>query len=824
MGKKSNSRLILFGGVLIAVLVSVLILNSDEIENFTTLAGRELSFEIPHPDSLIPSTQTTGFTPIVTTQAVNPNIECKIKHTVTIFDQFGKQVGQPIQSSGLVGSPTLSLISESGIPVGYYTIEPKIFCQLSSGYPNVLIKESDLQLRIQGTRPNALTDTNIDTLVIQNMKSNPVVYSSQSGLLSGQSGEKSLGKFTIPATTINEKLIRFGTDFTSQLTFRVTGTINVGFQDSKYASFNYEYPIGTTDLVAYYNQKVVESIEDNDKDGITNAVDKCLTEKETYNGYLDNDGCPDVKPTTDTTPTGTDTTIVDNPVNQQSCNSEMKTWTLDSAGNGFCYSKIVFGSTFCKVYDIPTKQCIDPKIGDTTTTTTPTSTPTTTPTTTPTETQLTDAEIVTDLLKGRIVTIVTYNYKDNTMTDVSSDNLVNTASALTTGSILGTPTEEGEKKELNSLTFTAYYTRSELSEVNSIQLKESGITMLPVMRVAGQTITFDKLQITGKEIGATGKTFGGNYHGIPLGKGILTVDKIQEKAFEFVTAGSQRDASLSLLTEGIVLLEKQSVPKPITIRGASITLDALTISNAKTVVAQPNCEKLGLIATTDSNGNITCSETGAFEEICTSTERAGGFPCSSEYVDTYCARTTPITCNEPDNDGDNVPNYRDDCPSEKEDNIGEDGVGFPDGCPFVSSGTQCQNTNTCTPVPKDSDGDGLIDTVDQCPTVAGSPDNKGCPAPKEGDADGDGIPDVSDNCPTVAGSGLNRGCPVNQGGGGNNGGYTGGNAGGFLCSVNAQGQQICSGGTIFDDPMLLTILAVGILGTGIIILVIRRRK
>lgn len=50
----------------------------------------------------------------------------------------------------------------------------------------------------------------------------------------------------------------------------------------------------------------------------------------------------------------------------------------------------------------------------------------------------------------------------------------------------------------------------------------------------------------------------------------------------------------------------------------------------------------------------------------------------------------------------------------------------------------------------DTDGDGLIDKYDQCPSVAGNPNaypNPGCP-----DADGDGYDDASDACPTVYGA------------------------------------------------------------------------
>ncbi|MFN8112101.1 MAG: thrombospondin type 3 repeat-containing protein [Solirubrobacterales bacterium] len=61
------------------------------------------------------------------------------------------------------------------------------------------------------------------------------------------------------------------------------------------------------------------------------------------------------------------------------------------------------------------------------------------------------------------------------------------------------------------------------------------------------------------------------------------------------------------------------------------------------------------------------------------------------------------------------------------------------------------------PSPLDSDGDGVTNAADQCPTVAGSAANNGCPVL---DTDGDGVPDASDNCPTVAGPASNQGCPV----------------------------------------------------------------
>ena len=57
---------------------------------------------------------------------------------------------------------------------------------------------------------------------------------------------------------------------------------------------------------------------------------------------------------------------------------------------------------------------------------------------------------------------------------------------------------------------------------------------------------------------------------------------------------------------------------------------------------------------------------------------------------------------------------------------------------------------------KDSDGDGVYDKEDACPTEAGPAENRGCPWP---DTDGDGVLDKDDSCATQAGPAANKGCP-----------------------------------------------------------------
>ncbi|HVU57797.1 MAG TPA: OmpA family protein [Puia sp.] len=55
---------------------------------------------------------------------------------------------------------------------------------------------------------------------------------------------------------------------------------------------------------------------------------------------------------------------------------------------------------------------------------------------------------------------------------------------------------------------------------------------------------------------------------------------------------------------------------------------------------------------------------------------------------------------------------------------------------------------------KDTDGDGIADSLDACPLASGLQTFNGCP-----DTDGDGIPDKDDKCPLVRGLRSLQGCP-----------------------------------------------------------------
>ncbi len=92
-----------------------------------------------------------------------------------------------------------------------------------------------------------------------------------------------------------------------------------------------------------------------------------------------------------------------------------------------------------------------------------------------------------------------------------------------------------------------------------------------------------------------------------------------------------------------------------------------------------------------------------------------------------------------DSDGDGVPDRIDRCPSAAED---KDGDRDTDGCPEDEV------------IEPDRDGDSLPDTVDSCPDQPGVVELDGCP-----DRDGDQLADLVDKCPDQPGPAELEGCP-----------------------------------------------------------------
>ena len=109
-----------------------------------------------------------------------------------------------------------------------------------------------------------------------------------------------------------------------------------------------------------------------------------------------------------------------------------------------------------------------------------------------------------------------------------------------------------------------------------------------------------------------------------------------------------------------------------------------------------------------------------------------------------------------DTDGDGITDDTDKCPTVA-------GLVTLGGCPDKDNDGVADGDDECPDVAglidmkgcPDGDGDGITDAKDECPTVAGIAAFNGCP-----DTDSDGIADASDKCPTEAGPASNDGCPI----------------------------------------------------------------
>ncbi len=115
--------------------------------------------------------------------------------------------------------------------------------------------------------------------------------------------------------------------------------------------------------------------------------------------------------------------------------------------------------------------------------------------------------------------------------------------------------------------------------------------------------------------------------------------------------------------------------------------------------------------------------------------------------------------NEKDSDGDGIVDNLDECPTVPGlrhfngcNDTDRDGVwDSKDACPHLFGEKSNQG---CPTNAMDTDKDGLIDEVDNCPFIKGTAAMGGCP-----DSDKDGLSDLEDYCPFLKGVKENNGCP-----------------------------------------------------------------
>jgi OOP family OmpA-OmpF porin len=119
----------------------------------------------------------------------------------------------------------------------------------------------------------------------------------------------------------------------------------------------------------------------------------------------------------------------------------------------------------------------------------------------------------------------------------------------------------------------------------------------------------------------------------------------------------------------------------------------------------------------------------------------------------------PLPPPPPDSDGDGIIDSLDACPQAKG-LIQFNGCPDTDGDGIRDKDDKCPNERGLEryqgcPIP-DTDGDGINDEEDKCPKEKGVARYQGCPVP---DRDKDGVNDEEDKCPDLPGVAANNGCP-----------------------------------------------------------------
>ena len=162
----------------------------------------------------------------------------------------------------------------------------------------------------------------------------------------------------------------------------------------------------------------------------------------------------------------------------------------------------------------------------------------------------------------------------------------------------------------------------------------------------------------------------------------------------------------------------------------------------------------------NSSLNPATSSKGAWELTATysfnKTKKAKPSKAKFEYLN---VSPTKKQSDNKDSDGDGILDKIDDCPyifglAKFNGCVDSDGDGIWDSideCPHLFG----EKINKgCPSNSKDSDSDGLLDNVDKCPFLKGSVEMGGCP-----DSDKDGVSDLKDYCPFLKGDTENNGCP-----------------------------------------------------------------
>jgi hypothetical protein len=256
----------------------------------------------------------------------NSGVFAKVKQTTYIVDQ-NSQILVTDQSTGIEGNPLFAFIDpSSGKTIGGGVVIPKIWIDYRSAYePNITFTPSTLYLTVQ----NQLENGSWKTTETKSIQTFSFTYGPSAN---GSTAEVPLASFGFSGNDIYQDL-PIG-DYNSLMRMSVHGDLHFHYTDSPLIAMT--IPIGANDLKSWYTAKITDDTTpasvDTDGDGLNDDVDQCPSQKETYNGYQDTDGCADAVP--DNTPED-DTPVpedeVPGAITAQECADAGRIWT-----NGIC--------------------------------------------------------------------------------------------------------------------------------------------------------------------------------------------------------------------------------------------------------------------------------------------------------------------------------------------------------------------------------------------------------------------------------------------------------------------------------------------------------
>jgi len=605
LAKKGKGKKYLVGGIVVIAVLAVLLVDLDDIADIQILVGNELVFKLPTPNSLLDE----GFFAFQPSDQFPLHaVECKVKQETKIYDINGK-LSRTEHSDGIQGNPlfALSLVTPANVQVSHYTVIPKIFCEVNDSFPPIFIKPSDLTVQVYAQLNPASEQR---TLVFtENIRTFEYSFPSPPN----QVAEPSLGVVTIRASDIESKFA--DKDFNSQLEFKVFGTLKLSFDDPSIGNLTYEIPIGKDQLRTFYVQPVrTDNEPDSDGDGIVDSADDCPNQAENFNGFEDQDGCPDVKPTnTGTNTGGTPTTVI----TQVECNNLNQTWFVNISGGGeVCFGgALISQGSFCKVYDSSLGHCIDTATSTTGGTTVAedkitcinlggfykenpnnlVSTQLFTPTQlsgqtvheldtgmclVPIDTQnppcLTASCVIADAKDGKIVTIITITYVDRTTETVLASTLSTFRQGFVTNQLFTTE-DDGTIREISTVKYETFYTRKTLDLAQDQKFVGGGVQFNPLLTIGGFIIQLQPVPATGSEQNLFGHTINQltNTYGFSLGHRVLTAQEIESKIPEEL-AGI-KTVSINMAVDGVITIQKDGVSGSVNIQGEQSTLTGVTV-------------------------------------------------------------------------------------------------------------------------------------------------------------------------------------------------------------------------------------------------------